>query len=275
MITISGNIIDFSFIEGKIINILSSSREVHEYDSQNQLLFEVTMRQAIVNAAIELKKSGLSFATFKKSRCNPVYWNRTDAGGFELLRGIKPSDAIKDIYINSSKYGTECSTAIVIIYYKALVDILPEELFNELFSNMYLFDWKVDRDLGISTIQLPKEYLPGDCRYFNNPDYNPDTPWWRGENTIDLGDGKFYGHDIGIKTAKEIIKKLNEHRISGSQISAYMLNSVTRPNFKYLANKYYNYISHSRLYQTTWRNFGNHGIAYPCIWGIVYPCIWW
>lgn len=266
MIIISGNIIDFSFIERKIINILSSSREVHEYDSQNQLLFEVAMRHAIVVAAIELSKSDLSFTPFKKSRCNPVYWNRTHAGGFELIRGVKPSDAIKDIYINSSKYGTECSTAIIIIYYKALVDILPEELFNELFSNMYLYDWKVDSDLGINTIKTPKEYLPGDCRYFNNPDYNPDTPWWRGENTIDLGDGKFYGHDIGIKTAKEIIKKLNKHRISGSQISAYMLNSVTRPDFKSLANKYYNYISHLRLYQIAWRNFGNHGIAYPCIW---------
>ncbi|NJD01069.1 MAG: hypothetical protein FIA99_00365 [Ruminiclostridium sp.] len=99
-------------------------------------------------------------------------------------------------------------------------------------------NWQhVHKHLGIQTYRDPEEYFPGDCRYFANPDVNPLTPEWQGENAIDLGTGKYYGHGIGITSAGNIIAALNENRISGSEVSAHLLQTATRPDFKKLYEK--------------------------------------
>ncbi len=251
MIRINGTIIDPNTIsnqyapnsvERKIVNILAASGTVYSYDSQNQLNFELNLRKSLVNASKDLSRSRMEFRVFRKSKCNPDYWIRTGEGGFSLRNGVKPSDAIKDIYIHSSRYGTECSTAMVIVYYKALVDILPEPLFNRLFPNIYLMNWQhLDYDLGIVDYMRVSDYLPGDCRYFRNPDVDPMNPEWQGENAFLLDNGLYYGHGVGITTGDRIIEALNKKRKKGSQVSAYLLPSVKRPNFKYLASKYYGF----------------------------------
>jgi protein-glutamine gamma-glutamyltransferase len=221
----------------KIIGILSASDHTYKYSSEYQLKFEVDLRSSIVNAAIALNRSNFSFKVFRKSMCNTDYWLRTDNGGFLLLDNVKPSDAINDIYINSSLYGTECATAMVIVYYKALVDVLPESVFNKLFPEIYLMNWQhLDRNLGIVDYPNVNDYLPGDGRYFKNPDVNPLTPEWQGENVFDLGNGMYYGHGVGIGNANKFISGLNHNRVPGSTKSAYLLDSAKRPNFKHLAN---------------------------------------
>ncbi len=247
MIQIAGTVIspdttDFSFpansIEGKIIGILSSSSGLYSYRSASELEFELNLRKSIIKAARELNKTYFSFRTFRKSICNPDFWERTDEGGFLLKEGVKPSDAILDIYENSRKYGTECATAMVIVFYKALTEVFPKELFDRTFTEIYLMDWQhLDPQLGITNYRDVKDFLPGDCRYFANPDVDPLTPQWQGENTIDLGDGTFYGHGPGIATADQMIAILNKFRREGAETSAYLMDSATRPNFKYLAYK--------------------------------------
>jgi len=251
MIKIAGSLIDSNTIinkytensiERKIVGILASSSEIYNYASQNQLNFELNLRKSIINAAKDLYRSNFSFKVFRKSKCNEDFWNRTNEGGFALKNGIKPSIAIKDIYLHSSSYGTECSTAMVIVFYKALVDILPENLFNELFSHIYLMNWQhLDPDLGIVDYMNPADYLPGDCRYFKNPDVNPLNPEWQGENAFDMGNGLYYGHGIGITDAEKIIEALNKKRVNGAKVSAYLVNSAKRLNSKYLSYKYYNF----------------------------------
>ncbi|NPV93388.1 MAG: protein-glutamine gamma-glutamyltransferase [Firmicutes bacterium] len=216
------------------------SETIGDYLSINFRSFERKLRLAIVRAARDLSRSGLAFATYDNSRCNPVFWDRTEQGGFLLKKGVPPFDAIKDIYVHGSSYATECSTAIPIIFYKALVDLFPAGLFNELFANLYLYDWKVDRDLGVH-VEVPSQYLPGDCRYFDNPDFNPDTPQWQGENVIDLGDGTYYGHGMGIAVPEKFIMVLNSLRKIGAGRSAYLTDEATRPDFKYLSDRYYGY----------------------------------
>ena len=227
---------------------LSSSSVAYKYASLDQLRFELDLRANIVNAAIELGNSKFAFRTFGKSVCNPDYWERTNEGGFLLKDGIKPSDAIRDIYNNSNEYGTECATAIVIVYYKAFVGIFPEKQFNDLFQGIYLMNWGyLDSDLGIRYYQSVSDVLPGDCLYFKNPEVNPLTPEWQGENTIDLGNGMYYGHGIGIRNAEGIIAVLNRKRKSDATESAYLLDSATRPGFKRLADRYYGTIDRKPL----------------------------
>lgn len=237
-------------IERKIIDKIASSNKVYQYDALEQLKFEVNLRINIIKSAKELDKSGMSFEVFHEAKCNTKYWELSDEGGFLLKDKVKPSDAIKDIFVSGWKYGTECSTAMVIVHYKALLNIYPEELFNNLFSRIYLLNWHyLDRDLdSIGYTEKQTDYLPGDRRYFKNPDVNPKTPEWQGENAIDLGNGTYYGHGIGIGNEDTIIRELNKYRKSGSKTSAFLLDSAARPDFKHLANIYYNFThSISRL----------------------------
>ncbi|WP_446898466.1 protein-glutamine gamma-glutamyltransferase [Clostridium sp. LBM24168] len=199
--------------------------------------FESNLRKNIVNAAIGLDRSGLSFRTFRKSECNEDYWKRTRQGGFLLKSGVKPSSAINDIYENGGEYGTECATAMVIVYYKACLDSFGGRLFDAVFPEIYLMNWQnIDRNLGLTTVDNVENPLPGDCRYFRNPQVSPLTPEWQGENVIDLGQGMYYGHGIGITTGREIIDALNSNRVLGATQSAYLLDSVTRPDFEHLSH---------------------------------------
>ena len=254
-----------SGIERELIDLLNSSQKMFDYLSLDQLRFELDLRKHIIQAAIDLYHTRFSFKIFRESECSSSYWERTDEGGFQLKSGIKPSEAIRDIYKNSREYGTECATAIVIVYYKALADLLPEDLFNQLFSEIYLMNWQhLDSDLGIRSERDLTDFFPGDCRYFKNPDVNPITPEWQGENAIDLSSGLYYGHGIGLKTADQIIEVLNRERKSDAQVSANLLNSATRPNFNYLADRYYQFTAQnlvsSRNQAKVWNCFG-----YPCI----------
>lgn len=230
-------------IEREIITKMDISKERYEYNSLEQLQFELTLRKNIVIASVNLNKSDMSFKVFRKSICNKEYWERTEEGGFLLKKGIKPSVAIKDITINSSKYGTECATAMIIVYYEALLNTFKEKLFNELFTKIHLMNWHYIDNLLYEAgyIEKQSDYLPGDRRYVYNPDVNPVTPEWQGENLIDLSGGRYYGHGIGIGSAYEIISELNKQRKDNATVSAYLLDSAARLDFKNLANIYYKF----------------------------------
>lgn len=227
-------------VERRALDILSASGKRYNFSSREELEFELRLRREIVEAAKALNKSKFGFAVFRKSRANPKYWNRTNDGGFSLKRGARPSEAINDIFINGEAYRTECATAMVIVYYKALLDIYGPELFDRVFSSIRLMNWHyIDKNLQeIGRPQRAADYLPGDRRYFSNPDVDPLTPEMQGENVIDMGGGYFYGHDVGIRTANEMIQILNQARRRGADDSAYLMDSAGRPDFKRLYRIY-------------------------------------
>ncbi|WP_166245600.1 protein-glutamine gamma-glutamyltransferase [Paenibacillus turpanensis] len=213
---------------------MSTNKEQYEFDSYRNFSYEMQLRDSIVRAASELNYSGVSFAVDEKSRCNPQFWRRTANGGFELLPGVTPANAIRDIYANGAMYAFECAAAIVIVLYKAVLSTYTDDMFNRLFANLYLYHWNYDHDLRLSSVP-GNQFLPGDVLYFDNPEVNPETPQWQGENVVDMGGGLYYGHGIGITTADRIIYHLNNHRRLGAMQSAFLMNQATRPDFAYLA----------------------------------------
>jgi len=251
MLTISGNIVDVDTlipsinndeIKLKIINIMNKSSYTYRFSSPQELYFILDMRKNIINASKMLYRSRIRFRTFKESECNGYYWRRTPEGGFLLKGSVQPARAINDIYNNGRLYATECATAIVIVYYKAVLDTFGSELFNRLFTDIYLMDWQnLSGKLRVSTDRKPPDTFPADCRYFKNPDVDPLTPEWQGENAIDLGNNYYYGHGVGIITADNIIYILNNHRKPGSNVSAYLLDSSTNPDYRSLFKLYSNY----------------------------------
>jgi protein-glutamine gamma-glutamyltransferase len=223
-------------VEKVILKKLSDSTETYAYDSLEQLKFELRLRREIINAANALNRSGLDFEIFRESRCNPSYWKRGEDGGFALKADVKAGDAIRDIYQHGSKYGTECATAMQIVYYKALLEVFPEEAFNKMFTSIYLMNWhRIESELRETGIMRSvKDFLPGDRRYFANPDVDPETPEWQGENVIDLDGGLYYGHGIGKHRADEIIRALNRNRRRNAEKEAYLMDSAGRPDFRRL-----------------------------------------
>ena len=227
-------------IENAILKVLLNSSETYNFSSKEELEFELKLRKEIINAANALYRSSMSFRIFRESTCNPDYWVRTDDGGFKLKEGVKPSDAVRDIFTNSSLYGTECATAMLIVYYKALLEVFGDDAFNKSFVNIYLMNWhRIEKELWeVGLMQTTKDSLPADRRYFANPDVDPIRPEWQGENTIDLGDGTFYGHGVGKYNKDALIKILNRQRVEDADDEAYLMDTVGRPNFKRLYELY-------------------------------------
>ena len=249
MIQIAGDIFDISTIaadyprgsvERLLLGIMSQSSHTYEFDTLNQLTFELEMRKEIVNSAVALYRSGLGFSVFHKSKCNPAYWDRTDNGGYKLKDGADPARAIDDIFINGDKYATECATAMMIVYYKALLNILRHDAFNRVFPEIYLMNWRsIDPLLKeVGKPQKVADFLYGDRAYFKNPDVDPKTPEWQGENVIVLPEGLYYGHGIGIRNADQMISALNANRKKNATQSAYFLDTASRPDFNKLAAVY-------------------------------------
>lgn len=221
-------------IQLHIARRMAESQSVYVYPSLARLEFEIKLRSHIVAAARKLYESGANFAILKDSRCNPRYWMLTDQGGFQLKENTEPADAIDDIFRNGSRYAFECATAIVIIYYKAVLDSIGRQNFNQLFPSVFLFDGIYDKKLGIRW-NKEGEYLPGDVQYFKNPEYNPKNPEWQGENVVLIEHDVYFAHGIGMETKKQIISYLNKVRKPGATISAYLLDEAARPDFAYLS----------------------------------------
>lgn len=241
-----------------IVEAQERSPVPYRYGSLDELLFELNLRSSIVDSALALNQSGVQFAVYRKSRCNEMYWNRTEEGGFRLRNGMPPADAIQDIYRNGPLYGFECSMAMMIVMYKAVLDQIGSRAFNTYFTNLFLYDWQYDSDLGFRQGSLRLGAYPGDILYFKNPDHNPETPEWQGENVIMLGEDRYYGHGIGIRSSSGIIEALNRRRKPGSRRSAYLLDTIIYPNYAHIRSLRSVY---ARIGSTVYRHRGSQSAA--------------
>lgn len=213
-----------------IIKQMAAYQEIYGYGSVQQLQFELEFRTNIMKAARELNASGVYFTTFQYAFCNRKYWDRLSNGGFLLKPGASPAAAILDIIKNGKLYAFDCSTGIAIVWYIAALYTLGSTRFNQLFDRLYLMDWQFDEDLPILH-KYGDDFLPGDVMHFNNPDFNPRESHWRAENAVYFGDDQYYGHGVGIRTAKVIIDFLNKKRKPNAEKSAYLMNMISRPYF--------------------------------------------
>ncbi|NEW08368.1 protein-glutamine gamma-glutamyltransferase [Paenibacillus sp. SYP-B3998] len=209
----------------------------YEYDSDNTLLFELQMRTHIMESSLALSQSGVYFAGFKDSQCNEAYWHHTHQGRFQLKAGVSAQDAIRDIFRNGNLYAFECSTAIVVILYKAILESIDPKQFDRLFSDLLLFDKTYNKNLHLNDRTNIEEAVTGDVLYFDNPEFSPLTPWWRGQNAIKIENGLYYGHGhgTGIVSAEEIIAVLNLFRKPDSTQSAFLTQTFVHPNFSFFS----------------------------------------
>lgn len=235
MIIIGGKYVSdvpFSLTEtGKIVlNGLIEGKKQYFYPSFDELKFDITLRENTIEGAKRLDKSKAKFAVFQHSTFNPAFWTK-QRNGYLLKSSVSPAKAILDIFENGHLYSFECSTAIVIIFYYAVLKSIRVETFNALYQNLLIWDWSYDEDLPIVT-QVGTDFIPGDVLYFYNPDFR--NPVWIGENAVYLGDNLYFGHGMGIKTKEGMIEALNSLRKEDATRSAYVLPQHSRLDYRYL-----------------------------------------
>ncbi|WP_249597392.1 protein-glutamine gamma-glutamyltransferase [Peribacillus frigoritolerans] len=207
------------------LQCLAEVSNVFEYRNFGDFNFEIQLRNRVIEAAIALDKSGPEFSTLEESQSNQRYWHLSKDGTFTLQPGILPHAALVDIFMNGGLYAFECGTAIVVTFLKAILDLIGPRNFDYLFSDLFLYDWRPPRNMAL-IVHQGRDYSPGDCVYFKNPDHDLATPEWQGENAILLGRNLFYGHGIGITTAKGIIDELNSNRKPFATISAFLTTHI-------------------------------------------------
>lgn len=232
------NLLPSNSVQKKIANQMNLSYNEYFYADKDLLEFELKLRAEITVASRKLYDSNFSFAVFRDVSVNEEFWNITKNGGMELKQSISSFDAMQDILKNSTKYATECATAMVVVYYLALCEVYGKEIFDKSFEKITLMNWhKLNYLISeVGQMNIYPDQLIGDRLYFLNPSVSPKSPQWQGENVIDLTGNTYYGHGIGIHKAEFFVDTLNRKRSADATESAYLMQESGRPNFSKLYN---------------------------------------
>lgn len=214
-------------VEENIFSTLKESPTEYRYRNLPELKYELKVRERIISNAKKMNESDATFSAFEHSKFNPTFWTKTPYG-YQLKESKLPSDAIDDIFTNSSAYSFECVTSIVLLYYKSILDTINPSYFNELYSHLLVWGHNYDDDLPMVTYK-GLDYIPGDVYYFFNPDF--EDPIWMGENSVFIKEDQYFGHGVGLMTHDEMIEALNTLRKKDAKKSAYLLEQVTRLKF--------------------------------------------
>jgi protein-glutamine gamma-glutamyltransferase len=216
--------------ESIVLSAIEKSKIRYEYTNLKELAFELKIRERIIINSRLLNSSAAMFATFPDSSFNPYYWIKT-IEGYRLRAGRRPSAAIRDIFENSYLYSFECVTAVVLIYYKSILDSIRPEYFDRLYTPLLIWGHNFNDAMHMVTYE-GIDNIPGDVYYFSNPDY--EDPIWMGENAVFLEYNQYFGHGIGIVTHSKMIEALNTLRRINAVRSAFQLEQTTRLDFSEL-----------------------------------------
>lgn len=201
----------------------------------------VRIGAAMVDASHAMADAKHEFGDLK---ANKQLWRTegTEMGTMHLKPGKRPSEAIRDIFEHPEKYQFECATALVVLRYKAMLELIGERDFDRICKDLKCGPWEQENDaaaawkvrgkgqegkVAATDADVKNDLKPGDYTYFKNwsvsiAGYNAG---WQGENVISLGKGMYYGHPFGIVSGKEIVDYLNQNRrTTGNVKSASLLD---------------------------------------------------
>lgn len=224
-----------------VLTSTAAGKSVVERVSQ-ALADQTRVSKAMVDASEKMNSAGVPFAITTQHKANADYWTVGAGGTLQLKPGVKPSEALEDIAQNPSKYGYECATGLVVVYYQAILDLIGPEDFDRIASDLVVGPWQMEdslaslmvnrhpnpgkdteTDLGDHTL------VPGNYYYFRNWDVTDEARarGWQGENVIYLGEGRFYGHGIGLGDASMFVGKLaSEMKPGGKTPSLLNLDAI-------------------------------------------------
>jgi hypothetical protein len=196
------------------------------FNSADELKTMVVYRTAIVAAANQLAASKVTFDPLIADLVNPAastqwapvpnYFKNTDPKGppklgvIGLQKDKLVSDAIAEIFSDSSNFQLDCGSAATVILWKAKLDMLKTQqpkLFDQLNqmsknSSFIIGGWKagptallvVKKDAA-HAVASGKILLPGDPIVFQNPDATEEG--FKFENGVYLGGDNYFVLGLG------------------------------------------------------------------------------
>ncbi len=192
--------------------------------------------QAVVNAAKKLAQAKTRFCSPWYMRFNPSFWELYKGDHYIVKEGQSPSAALLDIFNNKAFTPChECSTAIIIIFYRAILDLIGNEHFDRVFDQSDIrkkliigpmaygrisnYITSIGAGNRRATSSQAANFKPGSYGYVRNwSHYNSESTYddgWQGENIIFLGDGFVFGHPFGIEKLSTVIDGVDSHRREG------------------------------------------------------------
>lgn len=262
-----GHVKDAKLLDANFNGRLDADDLIFTQDAQGQvntqrlgksLRDQVLIGAAMVDAAYAMDAADHSFID-EDIVGNPRFWavaHESEAavgqGHLELRPGVSPSEALEDVFANPDQYEFECGTAIVILRYKAVLELIGANDFDRVCADMVVGQWKADPNVqALWEVEssddgsgMPEEaddrdiaaIRPGDYAYFMNFDVSDEgaAAGWSGENVIALGNGLYYGHPFGVVADTEIVAKLNKHRNEGSDVDAALMDYRARMSARVL-----------------------------------------
>jgi hypothetical protein len=199
-----------------ILDAYINSSYHHTFSTLQALINDVAFRALHIRAARALAAQVDAFSSNADVTCTgPLCKDWTSDGntGQKSARGVRPSQAIGDLFSASMKggFGFDCATAQLIAAYKAELDYLGPAAFDARYSGGIDINKSIWPGTYTPTNQW--ELTPGDGYAFPNP--SSTNPAALNENALYLGDGLFYGHGFsegspapGLLTQSQIISEL-------------------------------------------------------------------
>lgn len=183
---------------------------------------QVRIQAHVVDAANQMNDAAIDFAA-RNFRVNQQYWWVGYGGKMGVRFGQRPSAALADIFNNGRAYSMECATATLATFYKAILDRIGPDDFDKQFPRLQLYRWRIQAPAFEAAKRQERlgGMLPGDYTYYVNPEVAPENAAFAGENVIDVGDGLFFGHGIGIVSESELLDELDSMRSAGATKKAY------------------------------------------------------
>jgi RHS repeat-associated protein len=204
-----------SVFRSTFLEILIESKTTYKYTDQS-IIAEMEFRDALLAAADKVKKSGLGFAAAGEVGKDVKGWEGVKDGiRFKKGSGLTASKAIEELFNQAKDVKLDCANGGILVFYEALRSYLGDERFDKLFVGERQLDIAQANSTRLFWLDLKKydDYLPGDWRYFSNPNLDPkESRAWQGFNAIQAGKeatGKFIAHPGFELTAQETIDKLN------------------------------------------------------------------
>ncbi|KMW56392.1 hypothetical protein AIOL_001344 [Candidatus Rhodobacter oscarellae] len=223
------------------------------------------LRQALVSISDEYSDG---FGVFTEDHIANVtednaYWEN-EGDGMKIRDGVKPSDAVKDMFANPDEYSFECASSVVALSLKAQLEVLGEDRFNEVYENgLVINGWEdsaisgaevnrraepgetilgketVNGDLAPFSFDRGDELIPGDIYYFDQA--GDASSYYQGWNVIYLGETDDGKHRFWTMEGIEEVELVDEDgaltpKEDDSLLSGFYLGaSRTDPNGGYFS----------------------------------------
>lgn len=117
----------FAAEKQQILSIMAGNQEIYSFRTSDELSFDLNLRVNIITSALELFQSGFQFRTFQQSFAT-LNIGKNVSWRIRAPSKHTPFHCHTRYFQNGKLYGTECATAMIIIFTKLYYHCMRKKL---------------------------------------------------------------------------------------------------------------------------------------------------